>query len=39
VLLASLAELVAFTVLGLTISLDEVTRADVWVPGLARGPR
>lgn len=35
--LASLAEIVAFTVLGLTISLDEVSRAGVWVPGLALG--
>ncbi|HEX3960133.1 MAG TPA: cation:proton antiporter [Trebonia sp.] len=35
--LASLAEIVAFTVLGLTISLDEVSRADVWVPGLVLG--
>jgi cell volume regulation protein A len=35
--LASLAEIVAFTVLGLTISLDEVGRADVWVPGLVLG--
>ena len=35
--LASLAEIVAFTVLGLTISLDAVSRADVWVPGLVLG--
>jgi cell volume regulation protein A len=35
--LASLAEIVAFTVLGLTISLDVVSRADVWVPGLVLG--
>jgi cell volume regulation protein A len=35
--LASLAEIVAFAVLGLTISLDEVSRADVWVPGLVLG--
>jgi cell volume regulation protein A len=35
--LASLAEIVAFTVLGLTISLYEVGRADVWVPGLVLG--
>ncbi|MCW2933749.1 MAG: cvrA [Actinomycetia bacterium] len=35
--LASLAEIVAFTVLGLTISLDEVGRVDVWVPGLVLG--
>jgi len=35
--LASLAEIVAFVVLGLTISLDVVSRVDVWVPGLALG--
>ncbi len=35
--LASLAEIVAFVVLGLTISLDTVSRADVWVPGLVLG--
>jgi len=35
--LASLAEIVAFMVLGLTISLDTVSRADVWVPGLILG--
>jgi cell volume regulation protein A len=35
--LASLAEIVAFVVLGLTISLDVVSRADVWVPGLVLG--
>jgi potassium/hydrogen antiporter len=35
--LASLAEIVAFTVLGLTISLDVVSQADVWVPGLVLG--
>jgi cell volume regulation protein A len=35
--LASLAEIVAFTVLGLTISLDVASRADVWVPGLVLG--
>jgi cell volume regulation protein A len=35
--LASLAEIVAFTVLGLTISLDVISRADVWVPGLVLG--
>jgi cell volume regulation protein A len=35
--LASLAEIVAFAVLGLTISLDEVSRANVWVPGLVLG--
>jgi cell volume regulation protein A len=35
--LASLAEIVAFTVLGLTIDLGVVSRADVWVPGLVLG--
>jgi cell volume regulation protein A len=35
--LASLAEIVAFVTLGLTINLDEITRADVWVPGLILG--
>ena len=35
--LASLAEIVAFIVLGLTISLDVIGRADVWVPGLVLG--
>jgi cell volume regulation protein A len=35
--LASLGEIVAFAMLGLTISLDEVGRADVWVPGLVLG--
>lgn len=32
--LASLGELVAFVVLGLTVDLSVLTRADVWVPGL-----
>jgi cell volume regulation protein A len=32
--LASLAELVAFVVLGLTVDLGVLSRADVWVPGL-----
>jgi cell volume regulation protein A len=32
--LASLAEIVAFVVLGLTVDLDSVFRADVLVPGL-----
>lgn len=32
--LASLAEIVAFVVLGLTVSLDVVSRANVLVPGL-----
>jgi potassium/hydrogen antiporter len=35
--LASLAEIVAFTVLGLTIDLNIISRADVWVPGLVLG--
>jgi potassium/hydrogen antiporter len=35
--LASLAEIVAFVVLGLTVDLDVVTRPDVWVPGLVLG--
>ncbi len=32
--LASLAEIVAFVVLGLTVNLSVISRADVWVPGL-----
>ena len=32
--LASLAEIVAFVVLGLTVNLDVLARTDVWVPGL-----
>ena len=35
--LASLAEIVAFIVLGLTINLGVIARADVWVPGLILG--
>ena len=35
--LASLAEIVAFTVLGLTIDLNVISRADVRVPGLVLG--
>ena len=35
--LASLAEIVAFTVLGLTIGLSVIARADVWIPGLILG--
>jgi cell volume regulation protein A len=35
--LASLAEIVAFVVLGLTINLAVIARADVWVPGLILG--
>ncbi len=32
--LASLAEIVAFVVLGLTVNLNVLARTDVWVPGL-----
>lgn len=32
--LASLAEIAAFVVLGLTVNLSVLARADVWVPGL-----
>jgi potassium/hydrogen antiporter len=32
--LASLGEIVAFVVLGLTVDLAELTHADVWIPGL-----
>lgn len=35
--LASLGEIVAFIVLGLTVDLGVLTRADVWVPGLVLG--
>jgi cell volume regulation protein A len=35
--LASLAEIVAFVVLGLTINLAVIARADVWIPGLILG--
>jgi cell volume regulation protein A len=35
--LASLGEIVAFTMLGLTVHLDELTSTDVWVPGLLIG--
>jgi cell volume regulation protein A len=35
--LASLAEIVAFVVLGLTVDLHVLARADVWVPGLVLG--
>ena len=35
--LASLAEIVAFLVLGLTVDLAEIARTDVWVPGLLLG--
>ncbi len=32
--LASLAEIVAFVALGLTVNLSQLARPDVWVPGL-----
>ncbi len=32
--LASLAEIVAFVVLGLTVELDQLTHRNVWLPGL-----
>jgi len=35
--LASLGEIVAFVVLGLTVNLADLTRPDVWVPGLVLG--
>lgn len=35
--LASLAEIVAFVVLGLTVNLSELGRVDVWVPGIVLG--
>jgi len=35
--LASLGEIVAFTVLGLTVDLHELGKTDVWVPGLVIG--
>jgi cell volume regulation protein A len=35
--LASLAEIVAFVVLGLTVDLSELSRPDVWIPGLVFG--
>jgi potassium/hydrogen antiporter len=35
--LASLAEIVAFAVLGLTIDLGVLARTDVWVPGVVGG--
>lgn len=35
--LASLAEIAAFAVLGLTIDLGVIARADVWIPGLILG--
>jgi len=35
--LASLGEIVAFVVLGLTVNLSDLTRPNVWVPGLVLG--
>jgi cell volume regulation protein A len=35
--LASLGEIVAFVVLGLTVDLDVLGHSDVWVPGLVLG--
>ncbi|MCV7163331.1 cation:proton antiporter [Mycobacterium stomatepiae] len=35
--LAGLAEIVAFAVLGLTVDLNVVAHADVWIPGLILG--
>jgi cell volume regulation protein A len=35
--LASLAEIVAFVALGLTVDLDVLSRSNVWVPGLVIG--
>ena len=35
--LASLGEIVAFVVLGLTIDLSVIAQADVWIPGLVLG--
>jgi potassium/hydrogen antiporter len=35
--LASLGEIVAFVVLGLTVNLGDLARSDVWVPGLVLG--
>jgi cell volume regulation protein A len=35
--LSSLAEVVAFLVLGLTIDLSEIARRDVWLPGILLG--
>ncbi len=35
--LASLGEIVAFVVLGLTVDLSVISRADVWIPGLVLG--
>src|SRR5664280_2034505 len=35
--LASLGEIVAFIVLGLTVDIVEISRVDVWLPGLVLG--
>jgi potassium/hydrogen antiporter len=35
--LASLGEIVAFVVLGLTVNLADLSRTDVWVPGVVLG--
>ena len=35
--LASLAEIVAFVALGLTVSVATIARADVWIPGVIIG--
>ncbi len=35
--LASLGEIVAFVVLGMTVDLHNLTHADVWIPGLGFG--
>ena len=35
--LASLGEIVAFVVLGLTVDLHQLARTDVWLPGLIIG--
>src|SRR3954451_1555932 len=35
--LASLGEIVAFTMLGVTVDLSQLTHADVWVPGVVIG--
>jgi potassium/hydrogen antiporter len=35
--LASLAEIFAFVILGLTVNVDEILRRDVWLPGLLLG--
>lgn len=35
--LASLGEIVAFTMLGLTVDLAQLTHSDVWIPGIVIG--